>query len=518
MLRQIVAILVGSPLFFACFRQPPPNTDGDSAPVKLIVADASGTIWSRSAAPRAPVLTLMGNATDAFRSADVWLLHGPTPDVVIEDLLSPPLRAATRSLTQDISVSAADQSLRIQSKGSLAPGDYTLVWARDAGPAIFPLRVSESPDAGAALVDTFPPLSTGSVPPNLPRFLLRFDGHVVADWSNALDLRLETGPSLATSTQVTDCSQLHLSGASCVWVSIDNELRPSSRYTLTLRQLSDATGAPLPNQSLSYQATNQPDRIPPGLVRLPCAADEIIAGALCALPGDDGVMLRGQTDEPAFVTFGAPPRAVSTLDHGGGFLLWVPLDGAALPVLGQLTDGAGNRSEERLTLSPARGLATLTIDEVLADPEGPESEHEFVELLNFGEKSVHTAGFSLAKDPFDAAGTPLPPVNIAPGERLLLVGPDFRGEAVMNGPPIRLLRLGRNLSLSNAGAALYLRDERGARISAAPALPARVPGECIARRSTRWRAGGFEDFSYDPQGGCSPGAPTPQTHDDPSPP
>jgi hypothetical protein len=58
--------------------------------------------------------------------------------------------------------------------------------------------------------------------------------------------------------------------------------------------------------------------------------------------------------------------------------------------------------------------------------------------------------------------------------------------------------------LRNDGAALFLRDASGRRLSAAPALETR-PGQCIVRSEEPSRQGTALDFRPEPSGGCTPG-------------
>jgi hypothetical protein len=173
-----------------------------------------------------------------------------------------------------------------------------------------------------------------------------------------------------------------------------------------------------------------------------------------------------------------------------------------------LADLAGNRTSTALEVAPLRGLSALAIVEVRADPLGPEPSQEYVELLNFGDTPLSIEGFTLSTDMFATGQRIVGAAVLAPGERLLVVAPDFDSAEASDGPlpaGVRLARLDRALALRNEGAALVLRDAKGQRLSASPALAGARAGQCIERVGSSFRSGALSAFRATLGGGCTPG-------------
>jgi hypothetical protein len=174
-------------------------------------------------------------------------------------------------------------------------------------------------------------------------------------------------------------------------------------------------------------------------------------------------------------------------------------------------DAIGGSDAHTHMLHTQPALATLSISEVRADPEGREPDQEYVELLNYGARPQSLRGIALADAPDDAGMTLAQDALLAPGARALLVADTFTTDSALDVPPAvgtQLLRLGKTLTrggLSNAGEALYLRDADGHRLSASPASPLPRPGLCTVRSSDDPRTGAEGSFVYDPNGGCTPG-------------
>jgi hypothetical protein len=178
----------------------------------------------------------------------------------------------------------------------------------------------------------------------------------------------------------------------------------------------------------------------------------------------------------------------------------------------RVADLAENQLEIPLCGALPSDLATLTIDEVRADPLGPEPAQEYVELLNFGTEAVAMEGFFLTDDAFTPGHALSMPSPLLPGERILVVGPDFDRHEPSDGAipdSLRLLRLESPLSISNEGSALFLRDAMAHRLAAFPRLAPAKAGQCTARLSTSEpRSDAARDFAQDPDGRCTPGTAT----------
>jgi hypothetical protein len=217
------------------------------------------------------------------------------------------------------------------------------------------------------------------------------------------------------------------------------------------------------------------------------------------------LLVHGATSEMVAASLIAGAARAMALSYAGEFSLAItPKDAQGSATL-RLTDLAGNVSEVALSYQLARDLGTLAIDELRPDPLGKEPAQEYVELLNFGTESVSLMGFTLSTDAFEKGRTIASSATLAPGERALLVGPDFDPRDASDGllpSGVRVIALSGALSLSNAGASVWLRDARGRRVAEARATAALVEGQCSHRIDEDFRAPAYE---LDAFGGCTPG-------------
>jgi hypothetical protein len=505
------ARVVSSLLICAGCLGPPtaPEQEPPAAVVAVSVHDAAGGAWPAAAVPRWPVLALTFDRAPRNLEARLWLVAGhPHPDL-LDDLADPPLRASTLAAVVPLTVTGQGLTARAEPARALEPGaPYALVWTGGELPAWFALRVSASPAAGARLAESWPGDRDMRVPPNLSRLLLRFDGYVVG-LPAELSLRDAAGGLHALRSDLLACEELGLPAGDCAWLTPAAPLAAMRSYELALEGLRDATGAALPVQAISFATRVQPDTLPPGLESVACALDELSLDAGCLLASDRGVVLRGSADEPVLVTLHAGGVRSARLAFGGMFEL--PLTGLAegvtLEAELRLDDLAGHATARRLSLQTAYALPRLAIDELRADPLGPEPAQEYVELLNFGIEPVHIIGFSLTDDAFDPGRRVVSALAVEPGERVLVVGPEFDAREPSDGllpAGVRLARLDGALSLRNDGELLILRDEQGRRIAESPRLAAPVAGQCIGRLVHDEGS----EFIVDPGGSCTPGTPT----------
>ncbi len=172
--------------------------------------------------------------------------------------------------------------------------------------------------------------------------------------------------------------------------------------------------------------------------------------------------------------------------------------------------GALETFDTTVTTAPARRHVLL--NEVLANPIGPESQGEWIELLNDSERATSLAGLWLE----DAGGrAQLPSEQLGPGELALLVGDGFRASSLDVAVPsaVRLLRvpsLGTR-GLSNGGEGLLLVGREGV-LSRFPLVNAAHAGKSIARRTPDAADDDPAAFSEHGAPGASPG--TPNSFDD----
>jgi hypothetical protein len=150
----------------------------------------------------------------------------------------------------------------------------------------------------------------------------------------------------------------------------------------------------------------------------------------------------------------------------------------------------------------------VVLNEVLANPLGPEPEQEWVELFNDGLGTVSLDAWTLE----DVGGqTALPSFALSPGQFALIVPVGYDKTSTVDIPPapnVPLLfveKLGTN-GLANAGEPLLLRAPDGQVVSTFPAVPKPKAGVSVARRvpgALDWEP---EAFARHADPGASPGA------------
>jgi hypothetical protein len=496
-----------------CFREPaaPTSMHPPTALSEVAVRDLHGVTYPEDAAPRD--LTLALPAPDDARLADgLVLLRGTFHDAFVARLGSGRLTARVAALSIPLAVEARDASLLLKPAGPLAVGaSYTLLARSDAGPATFHFTVSTSPQLGAQLVESLPGDGQVAVPRDLARVLVRFDGAVEGALGDALTLRDARDGAVAARAVPFACETLGLAAGRCAWLLPEAPLAPRAPYTIALdATLHTATGAPIAPVRRHFETDADADPTAPAFAATRCADDARALPPLCAHARPESVDLSGTLAAPALVQAASAGALRATLAPQGTFALSdLPLD-ASRAVLVRATDLRGRVHELTVVVPPEPALAALSIDEVRADPRGKEPDQEYVELLNSGPEPMSLKGFTLSTGATRAHAIDADE-RIAPGERVLLVSPAFDPRDAADGPlpdGVRLVRLRGPLALANAGRALSLRDARGRPVSAAPATPAPLEGQCSARRSADPRAGNDEAFVPDPEGACTPGRAT----------
>jgi hypothetical protein len=128
-------------------------------------------------------------------------------------------------------------------------------------------------------------------------------------------------------------------------------------------------------------------------------------------------------------------------------------------------------------------MAHIVINEVLANPLGPEPAQEWVELVNDGSIEADLAGYVLE----DIGGkTDLPKARLAPGAHALIVNDAFVLDDELDPVPapralvLHVPKLGKG-GLSNSGEPLKLVDSTGRVVSRFPIGPRVKAGSSVAR-------------------------------------
>jgi len=495
--------------------------------VELSAHDLRGDLAALDALPRRPVLVI--DHPRGFVDLEaVVLLSGGADEALAADLGSAPLRAENAARAVQVDAELRGTAIRLTPRAALEPAaDYTLALfgnAKDAGgdplfedraARLLALRTSGAADAGAAVSRSFPGDGASGIPVNLAFAVIAFDGTVVG-LQDGVWLEDSAGRAVAAKVDGGPCEPqgaLAFGPGDCARITPSSPLAPLADYALVVGEAArDAHGGAVgPFRARLRTGTGRDDR-PPASLPLGCALDELAVEAGCALLDDHALRLRVQTDEPVLATLSADGAQQSTVADQGELelgLTALPPD-AAVPATLTLTDLAGNARTLALSLRTTPPLPTVSIDEVRADPLGPEPAQEYVELLNYGAASVELAGLVITDDP-NAEGVAIErALRLDPGARALLVAAAFDAADERDGPlppGVTLLRAPGPIAgsgLSNAGEPILLRDAQGRRLSGAPATPKPRPGVCLQRTGDDPRDSRPEAFAY-AAGGCTPG-------------
>jgi hypothetical protein len=226
----------------------------------------------------------------------------------------------------------------------------------------------------------------------------------------------------------------------------------------------------------------------------PCLAPELRFGPGCVDVQDDRAVVRSPDEPLLWVVAGEGLDVVVAAESRDAFVVG-PLEPerrVRLRVGVVAVDGTA--SVEPVAFVTGAPRAHLVLNEALADPLGPEPRQEWVEIVNDGAVVGRLGELAFA----DSGGAdPLPDVEIAPGEHVLLVADGFVPDDAVDVPVppdtrlVRLPRLGHG-GLKNSGEELRLLDAAGRVVSRIPPTPPPAPGRSVARvrpsapDDTRW--------------------------------
>jgi len=236
-----------------------------------------------------------------------------------------------------------------------------------------------------------------------------------------------------------------------------------------------------------------------------CRAGEPFYGA-CLEVLDDRLVVTAQADDLLFML--EQPRSVALVAAAGArtALLRDLTPQGLLELRGTVFSGAADASTIEQSVTTTSPRRHLVLNEVLANPLGPEPDSEWIELLNDSAAPASLAQLWLE----DSSGhVELPEGELGPAEIALLVPESFR-ESSLDAPiaeGVKLLRLpslGAH-GLANGGEPLLLVGREGV-ISRFPSLPAPHAGRSLARRNPDGADDDPQNFSEHGAPGASPGA------------
>jgi hypothetical protein len=234
--------------------------------------------------------------------------------------------------------------------------------------------------------------------------------------------------------------------------------------------------------------------------------DELALGPLCARVEDDRLSVTGAARPVLLRVFRATGAELFLVASGGHVTLSGFAPDSEYVLAGDVItrEGDGIAFEVGFRTLPAR--VRWVLNEVLANPLGPEPASEWVELVNASSVSATLGGLFLE----DSGGrVELPHVSVESGQYVVLVRDDFAGGLSDVAPDpeaalVRLPELAKN-GLSNSGEPLRLVAPDGLVLSAFPALPGKRGGVSLARRTLDASDLDPEAFGEHADPGASPG-------------
>jgi hypothetical protein len=517
--------VLGSIALAGCISAPEGTaTDAEGSELRLTVLDAHDRPSPERALPRRPRLVLNSQPGLDPSAAQPLLFEGTLDAELQQDLERMPLTASNARRVVPCSTRYQNGELSLLPKHTLDRGaDYTLAVPRSGLPEALrdtldqawtrALRSADDPSAGAAISGTLPANAATGLPTQLEFAVLAFDG-VISGVDSGIWLEDAQGWAVPARVESVPCAALETGADSCVRLTPSEPLAALSSYWLRSgRTLRDAHDAEVEPVSVEFTTGGEQATAELGWQLAGCAVDESATPVGCALIGDESIQLRLLPSGPGRVLVQLDERRVARLASGQPFA--VSFEGL-LPdtlhaVMVAATDPAGTLHTLGFSLGTSAELATLSIQEVRADPLGPEPAQEYVEILNFGGRDIALLGCSLS-DASDQTGTRIEQaISLPPGARALLVADAFDIASQLDVPPAAgalLVRLGSALTrsgLSNAGEPLFLRDAEQHRLSSAPPTPAPRAGVCNVRTGADPRSGAPGTFSYALEHGCTPG-------------
>ncbi|XXX80012.1 lamin tail domain-containing protein [Sorangium sp. So ce134] len=227
-----------------------------------------------------------------------------------------------------------------------------------------------------------------------------------------------------------------------------------------------------------------------------CELDEVPLGPGCAQVQDDRIRVRSADAPLLWAIAGEGLDEVLAVPPGEPFVL-APLPPLTPVELALATVDNAGRVERRTFSAMTRApMPHVIINEVLANPLGPEPGQEWIELYNDGEVPAELTGYVLA----DVGGeTELPSISLDPGAYALVVNEGFVADDELDPPAppetllLRVPRLGSH-GLSNSGEPLKLMDGGGVVLSRSPATPEPKAGMSLARVGPRAPDGSAGSF------------------------
>jgi hypothetical protein len=245
----------------------------------------------------------------------------------------------------------------------------------------------------------------------------------------------------------------------------------------------------------------------PRVEALVCSPAEIEFGPGCAEVLDDRLIVRPPADRVLWAIDAGLSPVVRVSGGGGRFVVRLAGETDPAAVTATVIDRTAAISTAALRVPRAAPRSHVVINEVYANPVGPEPAEEWVELFNDGSSDVGLGGYAISDG---GAAAVLPDTILPAGAYALVVNESFVTDDGVDPPPapntaiVRVGALGKD-GLSNEGEALVLRDSGGVSVSRFPAIKPKS-GVSVVRTSPDALDECPESFSLDPGGSATPGA------------
>lgn len=219
------------------------------------------------------------------------------------------------------------------------------------------------------------------------------------------------------------------------------------------------------------------------MVPLECDSDEVMFGPGCAVVMDDRISVRAPAGELLWGIAGGGIDKIAKTASKERFVIkgFSPDTEVTLDVV--TVDPFGRTHRENFTATTKSLSAHIVLNEVLANPNGPEPQQEWVELYNDGKVETSLAGYHI----LDIGGdTVLPDVLLPAGQFAVLVNESYVEDDEVDVLPasdailVRIAALGKS-GLSNSGELLRLVDPEGHTISRFSAFPKPKAGQSVSR-------------------------------------
>ncbi len=298
-------------------------------------------------------------------------------------------------------------------------------------------------------------------------------------------------------------------GRRCVHFELDNGGEAGTEGALPPPVLSDVSGTELariePHPLRSGAALTDP------LAAAACELGEVSFGPGCAKVQDDRISVCSPAGAALWSVVSNGPGGAAeqlvTSDNSSSFLLSGFLPQSQVSMALTVLDGSARSMSATLAAQMAAPMPHVVLNEVLANPLGPEPAQEWVELFNDGLAPANLEGYTLV----DVGGlTPLPSAVLPSGGYALLVNEDFDDSGEYDTPPssvsllLRVSKLGKG-GLNNSGEPLKLLTSDELVVSRFPATPKPKTGRSVFRKSPKTLVDQTDGFVLSEPGASTPG-------------